>query len=166
MTPAFKTALEVVLHHEGGYVDNPKDPGGETKHGISKRAYPDLDIPNLTKAQAAEIYFKDYWQKIRGDRLPFGVSLILFDFAVNAGIKQAVKCLQKVVSVKRDGVFGDMTMIATFAHNKAYVMECLTTERILYYSKLNNFETFGAGWIRRSIETLSTALLSREMING
>ncbi len=162
MTPAFKSAVEIILAHEGGYVNDPKDPGGETKYGISKRAYPGLDIQLLTRQDAAKIYFKDYWQPIRGDSLPFGVALVLFDMAVNAGKVRAIKTLQRVCGVKQDGKFGDQTLAAANALNKNHLIEQLTKDRILYYTALDTWQTYGAGWTGRAIETLSSALLSRD----
>src|ERR1044072_8557468 len=96
MTPAFKSAVEIILAHEGGYSFDPRDPGGETNFGISKRQYPNLNIKDLTRERAKAIYFSDYWNKVRGDSLPFGVALVAFDYAVNAGVSTAIKALQRV----------------------------------------------------------------------
>ena len=71
---SFETVVHMVLEHEGGYVNHPSDPGGETKYGISKRAYPDVDIAELTKDDAADLYKRDYWDRIKGDDLPAGVA--------------------------------------------------------------------------------------------
>jgi len=160
MTPAFKTAIEIILRHEGGYIQHPKDPGGETNFGISKRAYPTLNIRDLTKDDVKVLYFSDYWKPMRCDKLPFGVALVLFDFGVNAGSKTAIKALQRAVSVKADGIIGDKTIAAIHDLNPFYVIEKLSSERILYYTGLNTFETFGRGWINRSIETMATAILA------
>lgn len=85
----FALAVGFVLAHEGGYVHDPKDPGGETKYGISKRAWPKLDIRALTKAQAREIYHRSYWLRVGADRLPTGLDLAAFDTAVNCGVSIA-----------------------------------------------------------------------------
>jgi lysozyme family protein len=90
MKDSFDKAVGFVLSHEGGYSNDPKDPGGETNHGISKRAYPKLDIKNLTREDAIEIYRREYWDKINGDELPSGLDLICFDTAVNAGVSRAL----------------------------------------------------------------------------
>lgn len=79
----FAAALELLLHFEGGYVNDPNDAGGETKYGISKRAYPNLDIASLTKSDAAEIYLRDYWDACRCSEMPEPLSLSVFDYAVN-----------------------------------------------------------------------------------
>lgn len=162
MSNNFKTAVAIILSHEGGYVNDPRDPGGETRYGISKRAYPNVNIKDLTRDQAIAIYKRDYWDKVRGDSLPFGVALAVFDFAVNAGVSRAIRMLQVCVGVRADGKFGDQTLAATLAHNKHGLMEELATARIMYYSGLGTFDIYGAGWTRRTIETLSTGLLYRE----
>lgn len=92
----FERAMSFVAKWEGGYVNHPSDPGGETKYGISKRAYPKLDIKNLTMDQAKEIYFKDYWLKAGCDNYKFPVNMILFDCAVNMGVGRALKFLAEV----------------------------------------------------------------------
>lgn len=158
----FKTAMGIIFSHEGGYVNDPRDPGGETRYGISKRAYPNIDIRELKREDAAKIYKRDYWDKVRGDSLPFGVALAVFDFAVNAGVDRSIKLLQRCVDVKQDGKFGDVTLAAVLAHNKHALMEELATGRIMYYSGLATFKTYGAGWTRRTVETLATGLLYRE----
>lgn len=164
MSLGFKDAVEIILAHEGGYVNHPSDPGGETKYGISKRAYPELDIAKLTRDEAAQIYYMDYWEPLKCDLLPFGVAVVLFDFGVNAGRSTAIKALQRAVLVKPDGAIGPMTLAAVTAHHKNVVIEKLTQERILYYAGLSGFKTFGKGWVRRSVETLSSALLMRDYV--
>jgi len=164
MTPAFMSAVQIILSHEGGYVKHPRDPGGETNYGISKKAYPDLDIKDLSRNDAQEIYYKDYWKKLRCDGMPFGVALVLFDFGVNAGNRQAVKTMQAVVGTKADGVIGDKTMAAINSLTKAFIIEQFTANRIIYYTKAKGWSAFGRGWVLRSIETMSTALLIRDAI--
>jgi lysozyme family protein len=160
----FKDAVEIILSHEGGYVWDVKDPGGETNYGISKRAYPDLDIASLDRNEAISIYYRDYWLPLKCDKLPFGVALVLFDMGVNMGKSQAVKLLQRAVLVKPDGIMGGMTSAAVSAHHKNVVIEKTTQERILFYAGLPTFERFGKGWVRRSIETMSSALLIRDAV--
>lgn len=164
MSDNFQIALNLVLDHEGGYNDDEKDNGGETKWGISKRAYPDLDIKTLAKQDAAKIYRKDYWNKIRGDYLPHRVSVVLFDMAVNLGVSRAVKLLQKVCEVKQDGIFGPVTMQAALELHPCFVVERLTVERLKHYSECDDWEHFKGGWIRRSVETLSTSILCGQRV--
>lgn len=158
MTPNFNKAVNVILMHEGGYVNDPKDPGGETKYGISKRAYPNEDIKFLTKERAKEIYYRDYWQKIRGDKLPYGSALILFDMAVNMGVKQTVLIAQGVSKSSKDGIFGDKTLASILDMGMAAFVEKMTYERVMFYANLANFKIYGKGWVKRSIETMSSAI--------
>ena len=88
---AFDRALALVLRHEGGLVSDERDPGGITNFGISQRAYPDLDIRNLKVADAANIYRTDYWDAIKGDQLPDGLAICVFDAAVNMGTDKAIQ---------------------------------------------------------------------------
>jgi lysozyme family protein len=116
-TPVFSArfvkSIELVLQHEGGYVNDPLDAGGETNFGISKRAYPNLDIRNLTVDQAKHIYFNDYWKPIRGDLIVTNeLAYQLFDMAVNAGTGAAARLLQRIVGTTDDGVIGPVTLKA------------------------------------------------------
>lgn len=158
----FNAAVEIILAHEGGYVNHPSDPGGETNFGISKRAYPKVDIKNLTRDQAKAIYKRDFWDKLKCEEFAFGVGLSLFDFGVNAGLSTASKTLQRACGAPADGVIGPGTIYKATSMNKNDLVEKFAAERILYYSRLATFKTFGAGWVRRTIETLSTALLMRD----
>lgn len=156
----FKTALELILKHEGGYVNHPDDPGGETKYGISKRAYPDVDIKGLTVEEAGEIYYKDYWCKVGCDELPEPVALMVFDAAVNMGVLRAAKQLQRAASATPDGVVGRMTIRAVTkayrASEEGFLQE-LYNRRQAFYERLKTFNTFGRGWTRRNQETLKEA---------
>ncbi len=96
--PRFEEALAFVLAHEGGYSCDPRDPGGETKYGISRRSYPGLDIANLSREQAASIYRRDYWDALGLSRLPMELALPIFDAAVNAGREPAVRWLQEALN--------------------------------------------------------------------
>lgn len=155
---SFERALNLILDHEGGYVNDPKDPGGETKYGISKRAYPHLNIRDLTKQQAGEIYRKDYWNKVRGDSIPPAVAIVAFDIAVNMGVSVAIKMLQGAVDETQDGIFGNRTLAGANNYASAYIVERMTIARIMRYTSLSTFGRFGTGWVRRSIETLVFAL--------
>jgi len=153
----FDNAITLILKHEGGYVDHPDDPGGETKFGISKRAYPDVDIANLSEHDAALIYKEDYWNKIRGDDLPFPLALLTFDAAVNSGCKRASKWLQHAVDANPiDGYIGDITVeIANAAYGKN-ADECIHQaihQRQQFVRGLLTYKTFGKGWDRRIKET-------------
>ena len=103
----FNKCIKIILKNEGGYVWNPDDTGGETNYGISKKQYPNLDIKNLSKKKATEIYRKDYWDKIQGDKInDEKLALNIFDCSVNCGIRRAVKMIQGVCFVCEDGKLG------------------------------------------------------------
>src|SRR5581483_11873606 len=106
MPDPFQAAVDFVLAAEGGIVDDPSDPGGLTRFGISQRAYPNLDIRRLTLADAKALYRKDYWDACSCDKLPPGIAFVVFDAAVNQGVSASIRMLQRAVSVKEDGVIG------------------------------------------------------------
>jgi lysozyme family protein len=152
----FNQAVNVILKHEGGLVNNPNDPGGITNFGISKRSYPEVDIYNLTKEQAKEIYERDYWKPLQLYRIDnANACLELFDFSVNAGMSRAVKLAQKLTGTREDGILGVITAKAINEFHKDFV-KSFKHARIIYYESLvlNNSELkiFLKGWIRR-VET-------------
>lgn len=149
MPAFFASAIDRVLGNEGGYVNDPNDPGGETKWGISKRSYPHLDIAGLTRAEAIAIYLRDFWQRIDGDRFPNGVAYQLLDFAVNSGIETAVRLLQRVAGVAEDGHIGPITRAALAAKSDSDIIMLLIAERLDYMTRLNNWPSAGRGWSRR-----------------
>jgi len=149
----FDRALHIVLKHEGGYVNDPRDSGGETRWGVSKRAYPNLDIKNLTQEQAGEIYRRDYWDKIRGDELPSEVGIFAMDTAVNMGVSRAIMLLQEAAHVTIDGVLGPNTLKAVRQAPRDTLL-AMATLRLLRYTQLDTFKVYGKGWFRRTLETL------------
>lgn len=153
----FDNAVELILKHEGGYVDHPDDPGGETNYGISKRAYPDLDIANLSKHDASLIYKEDYWDRIRGDDLPYPLAILTFDAAVNSGVRRASRWLQYGVGAKpTDGIIGDKTVEvanAAFGKNPHQTVIQTAHQRYQFVRSLLTYKTFGLGWERRINET-------------
>ena len=110
MTDAFHSAMQWILAAEGGYTNDPADRGGETNLGISKRAHPHVDIRTLTITKAAEIYRRDYWDRLRCDEMPAGLALAVFDAGVNQGPTKAAKLLQLAVRVIPDGIIGPDTL--------------------------------------------------------
>ena len=149
MSTAFLTAINRVLGIEGGYSADPKDPGGETNWGISKRSYPNLDIASLTRDDAIAIYERDFWSKIDGDALPPGVGYQCLDFAVNSGVGTALRALQRAVGVADDGVFGPVSLAALKAQDAADTIMRFLAERLMFMSGLSNWLSFGRGWARR-----------------
>jgi len=151
----FNKAIEVILKNEGGYVNNPNDPGGETNFGICKKSYPNVDIKKLTKDGAKAIYKKDYWDKVKGDQInDQNLATAFFDFAVNAGTRTAIKQIQKTLNVTADGVLGPKTMAALNASSG--LSKSFAKRRVRYYidivkNKPTQIE-FLASWINRIID--------------
>lgn len=145
----FDSAFLLVIGHEGGYVNDPRDPGGETKFGISKRAYPKVDIKNLTIADAKHIYFNDYWSRLQLDKLPDAIRFDMFDAAVNSGLSMAAKFLQRALRIKDDGVIGPATIAAANALPADRLDKRLSGHRLLFICNTNHWQTFGKGWVRR-----------------
>lgn len=157
----FDVAIEKVLHHEGGYVDDPADPGGETKFGISKRSYPDLDIANLTREEAIAIYRRDWWERYGYGRLrEVGVAVKVFDLSVNVGPRQAHTMLQQALhavgyrDVAIDGIIGPQTITAANAAPEAPLLAALRAEAAAYYRQLieknPRLARFERGWLNRA----------------
>jgi len=156
----FRQAVEVVLRNEGGYVNDPRDPGGETKYGISKRSYPNLDIANLTREDAIAIYYRDWWQRYGYDRLQDdAVATKLLDMAVNMGPATAHRLLQEALvflghDIAVDGILGPQTIGAA---NKADPKRLLQVLRWLaahhYYriaAQRPQSRAFLVGWLTRA----------------
>lgn len=141
----FDRAVDFVLNAEGGYVWDAKDPGGETNFGISKRAYPDESIREMTRDRAEFLYKRDYWDKCRCDELPADLRLAVFDAAVNQGVSAAIRLLQTCARVKIDGVLGAGTLQAA---QKVGLSDYLSARAIRYFAT-PNFDRFGKGWLNR-----------------
>jgi lysozyme family protein len=154
----FEDIIEKVLEHEGGYIDDPTDRGGETKYGISKRAYPDENIKELTIERAKELYKRDYWDRFRTADLPNRIRHIYVDMCINMGGGRAIKILQEACNSKNaekidvDGGIGPATIKA--ASNLEPFR--LRAYRVMFYAELvmkkPEQERFWVGWFRRSCE--------------
>ena len=161
----WEKSLEVILHHEGGYVNHPKDPGGETNMGVTKRVYEDFggtkDMKDLTHEDVEPIYKKNYWDRVKGDDLPDGLDLMIFDFAVNAGTGRAAKFIQKLVNTTVDGGIGPNTLGKIKEYVITYgIEETISSYALMrqnYYESLSTFDTFGRGWTRRVSEVTEKA---------
>lgn len=145
----FDTFFDRLIGHEGGYVNDPNDPGGETKWGISKRSYPNLDIKNLTREQAKEIYRTNFWNRVNADILPDGVAFQLFDFAVNSGIETSIRYFQRALNVADDGFFGPISKEAARTISETDMIMRLNAERLDFMTRLRNWPNHGRGWARR-----------------
>ena len=166
----YQECLRMILHHEGGYVNHPKDPGGMTNMGVTKRVYEEWvghtvsehTMQNLTEEDVAPIYQKNYWDRIKADDLPAGLDLCVFDFGVNAGTGRAAKYLQTMIGTVADGGIGPNTLKAldeyVTLNGVEATIENYQADRQRYYEKLKTFETFGRGWTRRVEETTEAAL--------
>jgi lysozyme family protein len=171
MLVKFDEIIEIVLHHEGGFTDDSKDPGnwtggkegvGElegTKYGISAKSFPDMDIKNLTKDGAKEIYKEHYWDANKVESLPENLRHIAFDMYVNQGKSRGVKILQQAANAKGaglkvDGGLGPMTLKAITESNVE--LQRVRAYRIKYYADLvtrkPDLEKFYFGWFRRGLE--------------
>lgn len=170
MQSNYVNSLELVLKHEGGYVNHPDDPGGITNLGITKRTYEgwvghEVDastMQDLVRQDVEPIYKVNYWDRVKGDELPSGLDLAVFDFAVNAGTGRAAKYLQRMVGATQDGAIGPMTLKAVqqyvSQHGVAQAVRVYGELRQQYYEKLKHFDTFGRGWTRRVEETTEAAI--------
>lgn len=150
MSKGFQYCLPMVLKHEGGYVNDPKDPGGETNMGISRRAFPREDIKGMTVARAAELYEKHYWIPAKCDQVPPALRPLYFDTAVNCGVATAVRLLQLSLGITADGIFGPKTAAAAAkARTTAYA-----AQRKRYYERLverrPELDRFLRGWTNRT----------------
>lgn len=145
----FDDAFSVVVGHEGGYVRDKRDPGGETKYGISKRSYPKENIKALTLSRAKAIYRRDFWAKCRGDEVPYVVGLNLFDGAVNSGASQSIRWMQRAAGVADDGLFGPVTLAAIRKADPDVLAARYNGHRLMFLTQLSRWPTFGKGWARR-----------------
>jgi len=150
----FENAIDKILVNEGGYVNDPTDRGGETKFGISKRAYPHIDIKNLTTQGAKDIYKKDYWDKVKGDDIADDlVAYEVFDTAVNMGVRTSSKLLQMVVGSHPDGVIGSKTLEKINAMDVELLVSKFRLTKIARYMYLVKRrpanKKYLAGWINR-----------------
>ncbi len=162
----FDVCLQAILHHEGGYVNHPKDPGGETNLGVTKRVYEEWggtkDMKDLTEADVGPIYKKNYWDRCKCDHLPSGLDLAVFDWAVNSGTGRAAKKLQKMIGTVADGGIGPNTLKTLDEYIQSQGLTEVISEyhniRQDFYESLKTFDTFGKGWTRRNSETLEKAI--------
>jgi lysozyme family protein len=142
-----------LIGHEGGYVNNPSDPGGETNWGISKRQYLNVDIKNLTRDQAKDIYKRDYWDRC-GNILSNAMKFQMFDAAVNHGLPNAIRMLQNAGGCAPDGHWGAISTAAYRSMKDHDVAMRFLAQRLDFMRKLSTFKVFGAGWCGRIVSNL------------
>ncbi|MGJ8526892.1 glycoside hydrolase family 108 protein, partial [Maritalea sp.] len=162
---AFQSALSHILRYEGGYVDHPRDPGGATKFGITRKTLarfrkvspwwklPKMAVRQMGRVEAAQIYFKYYWSRIRADELPEALAFTMFDYAVNSGPQRAISELQKIVKTEVDGVIGPKTTSAIEKYCERSSLKALLSQYIenrhSFLRKLKTYPVFGTGWRNR-----------------
>jgi len=161
----FAASLAFTLQSEGGWSDNPADPGGATMKGITfatfQSHYPGStldDLRNITDEQVSDIYRSGYWNAVKGDDLPSGVDLSVFDMGVNAGPGRSVRQLQSAVGVLADSVIGPISMAAVAAADPIALIGNLWRRQTSYYEGLSTFPTFGHGWLARAEQRRAVAL--------
>lgn len=155
----FDAAFERTVGHEGGYVNDPRDPGGETIYGISRRSHPQawaLGRPTLD--QAKNIYRNEYWAPLQADELPVPLDGFLFDYAVNSGVGRATIALQAAVGVLQDGSIGPKTLAAAKAKPVRETLRLLFVDRAMTFALSPNDKTFGRGWFARLFDQTEHAL--------
>ena len=162
----FEVCIPRILAHEGGYVNDPQDPGGATNRGITLatfRAHVNPngtaeDLKRLTEAQAVKVYKAQYWDAVSADKLPVGVDYAVADFAVNSGPARAAKYLQRVVGAAQDGKIGPATLAAVASVSPASVVEAITADRMTFLRGLKTWGRFGKGWTKRVQDVRRLAL--------
>jgi lysozyme family protein len=165
MKDNFDAALKAILHHEGGFVNHPSDPGGMTNLGVTKKVWEEwvgheVDekaMRALTPEMVGPMYKAKYWDKIKGDDLPEGVDYAVFDAAVNSGPGRAAKWLQGCVGVEQDGGIGPKTLAAVTAFDPKKLVEDYAKRRLSFLMDLPHWGTFGRGWSRRVAEVQTVA---------
>ena len=162
----WEKAFQAVLKHEGGFVNHPKDPGGMTNLGVTKKVWEEFvgrevdeaEMRALTPDVVKPLYKKNYWDKIKGDQLPSGVDYAAYDLAVNSGTGRAAKYLQRIAGVPDDGVIGPKSMEAILACDPVETVDAICDMRLDFLQRLPTWNTFGKGWGRRVEEVKSIGL--------
>ena len=170
MNSNFETALAHVLQSEGGYVNNPADPGGRTNLGCTQTVWEafvghpvsEADMRALTPADVAPLYKRKYWDQVSGDDLPAGLDYAVFDAAINSGPGRAAKWLQEVVGVTADGAIGKGTLAAVEAQDTQKLIALYNDKRLQFLESLPTFSTFGKGWSNRvsSVQSTSSQMIA------
>ena len=149
MNKTFQTALKRVLQHEGGYVNHPSDPGGETNYGITKSVARQYgfkgSMKDIPMSIVEKIYKDQYWDAMSCDNFEFAIAFHMFDAAVNHGLINARKLIQRAVNVKDDGIIGSISLAAIRKTPQLLFVNSFMAERISFYTKISTFPTFGRG---------------------
>lgn len=145
----FERAIVYLMTVEGGYSNHPKDPGGETKYGISKKAFPKLNIKKVTKAQAKRLYETHYWRPCFHPAMSYRIAVITFDGCVHLGVGEGIKQLQKALGVPADGVIGKSTVRSITRLDPQELALRMLSLRNESYRKLPQYKTFRRAWLSR-----------------
>lgn len=174
MSTAFETGLAQVLKYEGGFVNDPRDPGGMTNLGVTRRVWEgwthkptcEADMRALKPANVSPLYRVQYWNAVSGDQLPGAIAFCVFDFAVNAGVNRAARYVQRIVGVNEDGHIGPATLAALdkwlTKHSVAEFVKQYADTKRAFYKALPTFDRFGKGWLNRvaEVETAAKAIMA------
>ena len=166
MIKNFDECFNLILLEEGGYVNDPRDPGGRTNMGVTQRAWENYIkssvteevMRKLTPDRIKPFYKSMYWDKVRGDILPSGLDYATFDFAVNSGPFKAIKCLQEIAGVVADGIMGPKSLDAIMHCNREQTIDALCDMRMEFLRKLPKFKDYGRGWSSRVQRVKNKAL--------
>ena len=157
MKENFSKCFALIIQDEGGYVNDPRDPGGRTNLGVTQRNWEtylnrsvtEIEMRKLTPSDVKTFYKVMYWDKLRGDQLPSGVDYAAFDLAVNSGVSRAARYLQQIAGVTQDGVIGPKSLEAIAACDPAQTVDALCDMRLEFLKRLSTFDRFGKGWQTR-----------------
>jgi len=166
MNSNWDNALKAVLHHEGGFVNHPSDPGGITNLGCTKNVWEEWcghpvteqNMRDLQPSDVSPLYKSKYWDRVKGDDLPAGIDFCVFDASINSGVGRASKWLQESVGVQPDGVIGPMTLRVAQAMVPNDLVNLYCDKRLAFLKELKTWDVFGKGWERRVEEVRSHAL--------
>lgn len=148
----FDAAVDFIITNiEGGHEEDPKDPGGDTWYGISRRSYPKEPWPP-TRERAIEIYRTDFWDAVRGDDLPPRLAVAVFDTAINQWVDPAIRLLQHTLGVTVDGLLGPETLAKALARDPRKLTRDYLTYRVMEYTTLKNFKTYAHSWVYRCFQ--------------
>jgi len=163
----FPKALALVLKHEGGYSNHPRDPGGATMKGVTQRVYdayrrrrgaPRRSVRSIEDRELQDIYKVQYWDAVRADEMPDGLDYAMFDYAVNSGPTRATKDLQRVMGEKVDGHVGQILLDAIKEYKPEELITSLCARRLAFLKRLRTWKYFGRGWSRRVADVKKRAL--------
>jgi lysozyme family protein len=166
MNKNWDACFDMVIKSEGGFVDNPKDPGGMTNLGVTRSAWQaylnrdvtEIEMRALTPDVVKPFYKALYWDRIRGDSLPSGVDYAAYDLAVNSGPNKAAKYLQEIAGVPVDGLIGPKSLEAIQSCDAKETADVICDMRLDFLKKLSTFDTFGKGWTDRVARVKAKAI--------